>query len=185
MKSASLLGLGLVVTAVVLRQSSNGAAAGPCAPSGELDADETRLVELVNNYRAEHGLGALQLSPTLSRAATWMGEDMAARGYFSHTDSLGRAPYNRAIDCGYPSGAGENLAAGYPTPEAAFEGWKASPGHNANMLTSDYRVIGVAVVRGGQYGTYWVTNFGLHIERIVVLPFPYRLTLSGVAREVE
>jgi hypothetical protein len=93
-----------------------------------------------------------------------MVNDLAANNYFSHTDSLGRSAYQRGIDCGYPQGAGENLAAGssWNSAQAAFDAWKASPGHNANMLFQYYQQIGIARLynAGSTYGWYWATEFG-------------------------
>lgn len=129
-----------------------------------LDGEEQAFLSLVNNYRQQNGLNALTVSTNLNRAAHWMSNDLGTNGYFSHTDSLGRSPYARAIDCGYPQGAGENLAAGtaWDSAQAAFDAWKASPGHNANMLGQYYLQIGIArvFVSGSQYGWYWTTNFG-------------------------
>ncbi|MCA9844730.1 MAG: CAP domain-containing protein [Dehalococcoidia bacterium] len=129
-----------------------------------LDSEEQAFLGLINQYRADNGLGALSLSTNLNRAAHWMGNDLGSNGYFSHTDSLGRSPYTRAIDCGYPQGAGENLAAGtaWSSAQSAFNAWQNSPGHNANMLGSYYQQIGIARVNvsGSQYTWYWVTNFG-------------------------
>lgn len=128
------------------------------------DAEETAFLGLINGYRQSNGLGALTISTNLNRGAAWIVEDMAAKGYFAHTDSLGRSPYARALDCGYPSGAGENLAAGgaWSSAQAAFEAWQSSPGHNANMLGSYYQQIGIAryFSAGSQYGWYWATTFG-------------------------
>lgn len=141
------------------------AAAPPtnCAPvTGAVDAEEQAFLVLLNAYRGEHGLPPLALSATLSRAAAWHVEDMAAKGYFSHTDSLGRGPSQRAQDCGYPQGAGENAAAGFSTALAVFEGWRNSPGHNANMLGVNYRAVGIGrfCLPGSPYGCYWVTDLG-------------------------
>lgn len=128
------------------------------------DSEELAFLGLINNYRAQNGLGALTISSNLNRGSAWMVEDMATNNYFSHTDSLGRSPYQRAIDCGYPSGAGENLAAGtnWSTAQTAFDAWKASSGHNANMLGQYYRQIGIARFNapGSTYGWYWATTFG-------------------------
>lgn len=128
------------------------------------DAEEAAFLTLINQYRAQNGRGALALSTNLSRAATWHGTDMGANGYFSHTDSLGRNPSARARDCDYPSGAGENIAAGtvWDTADEAFTAWRNSSGHNANMLNANYTMIGIArvYVSGSRYGWYWVTNFG-------------------------
>ena len=69
----------------------------------------------------------------------------------------------RIRDCGYGYNAwlGENIAAGYQTAQAVFDGWKNSPGHNANMLGENYVAIGIgrAVVPGSPYGIYWSTEF--------------------------
>lgn len=128
------------------------------------DAEEAAFLTLINAYRAQNGRGALALSTNLNRAATWHGGDMGAKGYFSHTDSLGRNPSARARDCDYPSGAGENIAAGtvWDTAQEAFTAWRNSSGHNANMLNANYTMIGIArvYVSGSRYGWYWVTNFG-------------------------
>jgi uncharacterized protein YkwD len=128
------------------------------------DAEELTFLTLINNYRAENGLGALTISTNLNRASHWMSNDLGVNAYFSHTDSLGRSPYQRALDCGYPQGAGENLAAGtaWDTAQEAFTAWQNSPGHNANMLGTYYRQIGIARVQvpGSPYNWYWTTNFG-------------------------
>ena len=130
-----------------------------------LDAEESRFLALINTYRAQNGLGTLANSTNLNRASAWMAQDLGANAYFAHTDSLGRSPSARAQDCGFPGGAGENLAAGtvQDTAQEAFDMWKASAGHNANMLNSSYRSIGIArqYVAGSPYGWYWVTKFGL------------------------
>jgi uncharacterized protein YkwD len=128
------------------------------------DSEELAFLSLINNYRAQNGLGALTISTNLNRGSAWMTEDLATNNYFAHTDSLGRSAYQRAIDCGYPSGAGENLAAGgaWSSAQAAFNAWQNSPGHNANMLGQYYKQIGIArfYLAGSQYGWYWATTFG-------------------------
>jgi uncharacterized protein YkwD len=93
-----------------------------------------------------------------------MSQDMANKNYFSHTDSLGRDPFMRmaAFGYNYPHTAGENIAAGMDSAQAAFTAWKNSPGHNANMLGSGYTVIGIgrAYNSSSTYGWYWTTDFG-------------------------
>lgn len=130
-----------------------------------LDSQESAFLGLINSYRASNGLAALTLSTNLDRSAAWMANDLGAHNYFSHTNSLGRDPSTRAQDCGYPSGAGENIAAGtnWDTAQAVFAGWKASAGHNANMLNASYKQIGIAraYTANSTYGWYWVTDFGL------------------------
>jgi uncharacterized protein YkwD len=129
-----------------------------------LDSQEQAFLTLINNYRAQNGRAALSTSSDLNRSSTWLATDMATKGYFSHTDSLGRSPSTRAQNCGYGSGAGENIAAGtsWDTAQEVFDAWKGSSGHNANMLNSGYKQIGIArhYNANSPYKWYWVTDFG-------------------------
>jgi uncharacterized protein YkwD len=130
-----------------------------------LDGEERAFLDLINAYRAEHGLVALKVSTNLNRAAAWMAADLATNDYWGHTDRLGRSPGTRAQQCDYPGGAGENLAAGTyrASAQTAFDAWRNSPGHNQNMLDGRYRMIGIArhYDAGATYGWYWVTPLGL------------------------
>ena len=93
-----------------------------------------------------------------------MVNDMGTKGYFGHSDSLGRSPWTRMGDCGNPTYGGENLAAGTErdSAAAAFELLRNSPSHNAVMLSPEFRLIGIArqFVAGSPYGWYWATDFG-------------------------
>lgn len=141
-----------------------GALTNCSVADNSIDGEEQAFLGLINTYRAQNGLGALSMSTNLNRASTWMAADMGQKNYFSHTDSLGRSPSTRAVDCGYPQGAGENIAAGtnWSTASAVFAAWQGSAGHNANMLNGSYRQIGISRVftSGSTYGWYWVTDFG-------------------------
>lgn len=161
----ALAGAVLAALALTMSADNQASALTNCTVTHDaLDSEEQAFLTLINQYRAQNGLNPLTISTNLNRAAAWMVEDMATNRYFSHTDSLGRSPYQRAIDCGYPSGAGENLAAGtsWSSAQAAFTAWQNSPGHNQNMLTPWYQQIGIAryYLAGSPYGWYWATNFG-------------------------
>ena len=163
---AALFALGLLLMGapLVVRQM-DAHAAGSCAVADfSLDAEERRFVELLNSYRVQNGLGPLTVSESLTRASAWLVVDLSLNNYFSHTDSLGRSPQTRVGDCGYGSPAGENIAAGtnWDSAQEAFDAWKASQGHNENMLYGPYVQVGVARVFSptAQYGWYWATDFG-------------------------
>ena len=130
-----------------------------------VDSEESAFLTLINSYRAQNGLGTLTMSTNLNRAASWLAVDLGTKNYFNHTDSLGRSPSTRAMNCGSPKGAGENIAAGTSrdTAQEVFDAWKASSGHNANMLNSGYKQIGIAryYVSTSTYKWYWVTDFSL------------------------
>ena len=139
-----------------------------------LDAEEAAFCRTVNTYRAQNGLPALRVSTSLAQAATWDTNDMAQKNYFSHTDSLGRDPFKRmtAFGYGYSTSKGENIAAGKATAAGTFAQWKASAGHNKNMLSSSYKVIGISrsYSATSTYKWYWNTDFGGYADASVPCP---------------
>jgi uncharacterized protein YkwD len=139
-----------------------------------LDSEESAFCRTINSYRAQHGLAALRVSATLTKAAKWDTTDMAQRNYFSHTDSLGRDPFKRMSAFGYnfQTSEGENIAAGNATASATFSQWKASSGHNQNMLSAAYRVIGISRTYSASsaYKWYWTTDFGGTADQSVACP---------------
>jgi hypothetical protein len=138
-----------------------------------LDSEQALFLTLINNYRAQNGVGPLQVSPKLQQAAQWMSSDLAAKNYFSHTDSLGRDPFQRMAAFGYSYyPAGENIAAGNSGAQATFNQWQASSGHNQNMLNPGYKAIGIgrAYNANSTYRWYWTTDFGGVVDGTVNPP---------------
>jgi uncharacterized protein YkwD len=157
--------LPLLTIAIVSWPPSPAGALTNCSVADtSLDGEELAFLGIINGYRSDNGLGQLTISTNLTRAATWKVNDMGTNGYFAHTDPSGRGPWELTVDCGYPIAGGENLAAGTykDTAASAFELFRNSPTHNANMLRADYRQIGIArvYVPGSYYGWYWATEFG-------------------------
>lgn len=124
------------------------------------ESRETTVLTLVNRERAAAGCPTLRWSGHLGTAARLHSVDMADRNYFSHTSLDGRSPADRMRAQGYPRPGGENIGAGYRTPEAAMKGWMDSSGHRANILNCRYTALGVGVGTGGKWGIYWTQNFG-------------------------
>ena len=159
---AAMLALTLVAGAGH-RAAPSAAAAGDCTVDAAMDSEEQAFLVLINNYRAQNSLGALKPSYMLTKASAWKSKDLATNNYFAH-DDLNRTWSQRIVDCGYGFNTwlGENIAAGYTTAQQVFDGWKASPGHNANMLGANYTAIGIGryFQQGSTYGWYWTTDFG-------------------------
>jgi uncharacterized protein YkwD len=159
------------------------------------DETEQAFLDIINQYRVSNGLQPLTVSLNLNRTASWMAQDLAAKNYFSHTDSAGRDPFTRNFDCGGPYDSGENLAAGtrIDTAQAAFRLWRSSSGHNKNMLTAAYTQIGIARAYnpGSRYTWYWATEFGIpddgtRMSNNVTLLNPQPMSgLSGVTATFE
>ncbi len=134
------------------------------------DAEELRFLRLINDYRADNGVGPLILSDTLAVAAQRHSEDMGEYGFFAHNTErssyypAGSEPWDRmaAEGYGYNTFKGENLAVGCETAAECFELWRNSPSHNAAMLDGNYKVVGVArlSVPNSRHGWYWTTDFG-------------------------
>lgn len=133
-------------------------------PSSERETIIRSVVDLTNKERAKLGLPALTYDKRLEKAAQWMAEDMANKGYFSHTDSYGRSVGQRVPTFGYENYAilRENLAGGFETPKEAVDAWMKSPGHKASILCDKCTNIGIGIYYDpkSKYGYYWVQEFG-------------------------
>jgi len=154
----------LLLTALAITITIFAVSAASPRQAAALDDQESAFLGLINQYRAANGLGLLTEFSMLSDGSRWMSVDMGAKNYFSHTDSLGRDPFQRMAAFGYNFNTwkGENLAAGVGSAQEAFDMWKASPGHDANMRNTNFTVIGIAraYTAGSTYGWYWTTDFG-------------------------
>jgi uncharacterized protein YkwD len=118
---------------------------------------ELSLLCLTNAVRGRAGLNGLAADPRLNAAARGHSADMVARGYFSHNGLGGSTPSDRALAAGYPGGVGENIAANSRgTAISVFSLWRASPGHNANLLGS-YSATGLGVAAGFPGGRGGIT----------------------------
>ena len=131
------------------------------------DQFDQQVLNLVNQYRAQNGLSALILSQELDQAADKYANRMATGDFFSHTDPNGSTPFTRMRAEGYQyTTAGENIAAGYATPESVVQGWINSPGHRANILNANYKHMGIGYAYlandtgSVNYRHYWVQTFG-------------------------
>ncbi len=125
---------------------------------------EAEVVRLVNQERVEAGCAVLNVDARLTRAARAHSRDMAANGFFSHTNRQGKGPSQRVSDAGYRwRMTGENIASGQPTAAAVMSAWMNSPGHRRNILNCGYRDIGVGLAfrdTSGRRVPFWTQNFG-------------------------
>jgi serralysin len=86
------------------------------------DQFDQEPLNLVNQYRSQHGLRALSLSQKLDQAADKFSNRMASGNFFSHTDPSNRSTFSSRIRAeGYNGGwTGENIAAGRNTAAAVL-----------------------------------------------------------------
>lgn len=140
-----------------------------------LSAEEQLIVELVNRARLDPAAEdarqvdgfasgvttapkeALAVNEDLSDAAEGHSEDMIARDFFSHVNPDGQNPSSRAMEEGYPRGAGENI--GFIGSSGSFGDLQAraeahhnnlwtSDDHQENFMSTSYSEIGVGYVYG-------------------------------------
>ncbi|MEU9296572.1 CAP domain-containing protein [Streptomyces sp. NPDC048266] len=122
-------------------------------------AAEAEVLRLVNAERTKVGCSAVNASAQLAALAGAFSSDMAARGFFDHTDPDGNTPWARAEKAGVTGLGGENIARGQADAAAVMESWMNSDGHRANILNCDFTTLGVGV-HFGDGGPWWTQNFG-------------------------
>ena len=117
------------------------------------EALEAAVIGRINAIRRARGLRPLRNNGRLGAAADFHSRDMARKGYFEH-DSAGGTAFWRRIERFYPSRGfrswtvGENLLWGTDQYGAAFavREWMNSPPHRENILSRDWREIGIGAV---------------------------------------
>ncbi len=142
---------------------------------------EQQVLDLVNSERASNGgLPPLKRVDPLDASARYHAADMAQDDYFGH-DSYDRVNGNLGYACGvwdrvlsyYGSNwrsLGENIAAGYSTPQEVMTAWMNSSGHRANILSTSTWEIGIGYYQGtGTYYRYWVQDFGRKSGRYPII----------------
>lgn len=123
---------------------------------------ETQLLQWINQERVSKKLAPLTLQSQLNAAALAHSVDMACNNFMDHTGS-DKSTYSQRIKAqGYKAAKdNENIYAGGPAQDA-FDWWKGSPIHYANMMSSQVTQIGIgyAFYSGSKYGGYYTLTFG-------------------------
>jgi uncharacterized protein YkwD len=135
-----------------------------------------QVLAAVNRFRTARGLVALRESGSLDRSARQHSLEMGRRGYFAHSSADGTVFWKR-IRRYYPArnasywSVGENLIWRAPSLSSAkaMSLWIASPPHLANLLSTQWRQIGISAVAvarapgvyGGMHAVIITTDFGV------------------------
>jgi uncharacterized protein YkwD len=126
----------------------------------------SRALARTNSYRSQFNCPPLRENARLDQSALAHSQDMATHGYFDHNSPSGQTPWDRIHTAGYQfSMAAENIAAGYPTPEAVIDAFfnetPPNDGHRRNLLNCALRDVGFAYYYqpGSKYGSYWTQDF--------------------------
>lgn len=159
--------ISIAVVAAAMLAAAPAASAHGCAnanrrantaPAGTM---RSAVVCLINKQRAERGLPALHQSNLLDNSAQGWTNWMVRNGEITHGADFSA----RISAAGFRwSWAGENIAAGFSTPNAVVRGWMSSYGHCQNILDPDYSRVGTGVTsrKVGPYrGGTWTQDFAL------------------------
>lgn len=117
------------------------------------DVTPQSIISLTNQARENNHLSTLSSNVALTKAAQAKANDMVAEHYFAHISPTKVTPWYWFKQAGYSySYAGENLAIDYLQSEDVIQAWLDSPSHRANLLSTKYKDIGVAVTTGNING---------------------------------
>jgi len=131
---------------------------------------DERIIELSNKERVRAGITSLVQNERLNQAAESKAEDLLKAQIFEH--NIGEKKFSawiRETDYNY-SYVGENLAIDFITSEGIIKAWISSDDHKRNLLSPNYREIGVAVLEGnfqGQNTVLVVQIFGTQLKPLV------------------
>ena len=114
-----------------------------------------KMLKLVNDFRAENGVAPLELMSEIEMKEYSDLRSRELKEKYSHTRPNGESALNKNEFENYYSYKGENIAQGQRSINTAFNDWKNSPGHRANMLSSDF-----THMYSSRYGRNWVQLFG-------------------------
>lgn len=125
---------------------------------------EHAILNLINQYRQQHGLPTVVISPALNNAAQFHSRWMANNNCFSHQCGLEPDFGQRLLNANYrwQAGAGENIAAGRSDAGRIFQLWLNSPSHTQTLLDSRWKAVGISRVynANSRYRWYWTVDFG-------------------------
>ena len=122
----------------------------PLTPASGQAAPVAHLLDLINQDRAQHGLGPVALDASLNAIAQGQANAMAgARRIFQNAAFPSNVPAANAT--------GENVGYG-PDVDNVHNAFVASPEHQAIIVGSAYRLVGIAVATS-PIGLMVVENF--------------------------
>ena len=145
---------------VALTACGGGRSGSPTAAALTVTDVEFQSLALINESRAESGLGQLAGDPGAAAVARAHSEAMREGGFFGHTDPVAGGLRQRLRAGGVSfSAAAENVVQvrhGANPAGVAHAELLASVTHSDNLLDTRFELAGIGVARDGN--VYWVTQ---------------------------
>lgn len=117
--------------------------------------EELQLATLINAYRENNGMNALQIINHISFKSEEHNVYMIDKNVVNHDFFEARS--QNIIHVLGAVRVGENIAYNFSTPNAALHAWLNSPGHKAN-LEGDYTHFGISISIHPVTGKKYYTN---------------------------
>jgi hypothetical protein len=167
-------GNALALAAALILAGCNGEAlrTGPIDPKvlrslASVHVDPAAATAMLTAYRASQGLGPVRLDPALTAMAQRQADAMVAANALSH--DVGGSFSARLAAAGVDTPrAGENIGGGYYSTREALDGWRDSPGHNANLLMPQATRFGIAIAKDARTSlrVYWAMEVAAEPEKL-------------------
>lgn len=137
---------------------------GPSA-ANPLDAEESAMVQAVNDLRGMQGVPMLQDCAALNVSASKHSDDMRDQGYLDDQAPDGSTPRSRACEAGYQAACGDSaamaelVASGIYEAEGSLAQWTKRADTTAILIDAGLAAIGVGRADGGE-SPVWTLDFG-------------------------
>ncbi len=140
---------------------TTGAGGVPIISPRDTDAIITRHVDTVNAFRAENGMGPVQVSPELTAAARTHARDMSVQKRAWHFGSDGTSPKDRADRAGYRGQVtGENISESFDDEFTLIQSWLSDPSTRRVMANPRSNEIGFGWYQETNGKLWWVQVLG-------------------------
>ncbi|MBL4694082.1 S-layer homology domain-containing protein, partial [Candidatus Gracilibacteria bacterium] len=115
-----------------------------------LQSARQELLDEINASRKAHGLNEVILSEELNELSQEHSQDMFDNDFFGHVNPEGLSPNDRRLAAGIKTSVGENLSRDVNI-KFSHEGLMRSAGHRKNILTADWKRVGIGIVENNGY----------------------------------
>ena len=184
-RATSLRTVVVVATVGIYIAIALAVSVGANAESYTTASYSSRLLALVNAARQQHGEEPLALTSGTTAVAEGWTQHLATAGVLSHNPRLAHELSTHGSHSWLAYG--ENVGMGAADdPDGLFAAYMRSPEHRANILSNDYRYVGLAVVFTGSRA--WNTFDFVDVYRVAPpqesRPRPHPATASLVTHSV-
>ncbi|HZY61751.1 MAG TPA: CAP domain-containing protein [Edaphobacter sp.] len=136
--------LGVVLLGFLMVASAAAKAQTDASP------EERALLQMANQFRAQHGIAPLAWNSALARAARIHAKRMVSEGSIEHQYPGEPDLITRAAQAGaHFTAVAENLAGRGRAAAQLQYVWMNSPTHRANLLDPKMNVVGIGVIKSG------------------------------------